>query len=71
MPKITEEIWDKSKADLFAKVVASFQMAGLVAQVTARGLQHLPITLLEISTVALITCTGATFFFLVLEASER
>ena len=64
MPTITkEEIWDKSKADKFAKAVASFQAAWLVAQVIARGIQRLPITLLELSTVALITCTGAALFF--------
>lgn len=64
MPRITkEEIWDKSKADLFAKGIASVQVVWLVTQVIGRGIQHLPITLLELSTVALITCTGATFFF--------
>lgn len=64
MPKITKkEIWDKSKADMFAKTVAGFQAAWLVAQVIARGVQHLSVTLLELSTVALITCTGAALFF--------
>jgi hypothetical protein len=64
MPAITrEEIWDKSKADKFAKTIAGLQAGWLVAQVIARALQQLPITLLELSTVALITCTGATFFF--------
>ncbi len=64
LPAITkEEIWDKSKADKFAKTIAGLQAGWLVAQVMARALQQLPITLLELSTVALITCTGATFFF--------
>ncbi|KAL9635625.1 MAG: hypothetical protein Q9164_003339 [Protoblastenia rupestris] len=64
MPTITkEEIWDKSKADRFAKAVASFQAAWLVAQVIGRGIQRIPFTLLELSTVALITCTGAALFF--------
>ena len=64
IPKITKkEIWDKSKADRFAKTIASSQAAWLVAQVIARGLQHLPVTLLELSTVALISCTAATAFF--------
>lgn len=64
MPNISkEEIWDKSKADMFAKIVASFQAAWLVAQTIARAIQHLPVTLLELSTVALITCTGAALFF--------
>ena len=64
MPKTTkEEIWDKSKADRLTKIIASTQAIWLVAQVIARGIQHLPVTLLELSTVALITCTGATACF--------
>ena len=64
IPKITKkEIWDKSKADVFAKTIAGFQTAWLVAQVIARGIQHLAVTPLELSTVALITCTGAALFF--------
>ena len=64
MPQITKrEIWDKSKADGFAKTIASFQAGWLVAQVIARGIQHLPVTLVELSTVALLTCTVATAFF--------
>ena len=64
LPAITRaEIWDKSKADRFAKYVASLQAGWLVLQVVARAVQHLPITLLELSTVALITCTAATFYF--------
>ena len=64
MPKISRaEIWDKSKADMFAKSVASFQAVWLVAQVISRGIQQLPITLLELSTVALVSCTGAAVYF--------
>ena len=64
LPNITRaEIWDKSKADMFAKSVASFQAAWLVAQVVSRGVQRLPVTLLELSTVALISCTGAALYF--------
>ena len=64
MPRITRaEIWDKSKADIFAKCVASLQAAWLVTQVASRGAQRLPVSLLELSTVALVTCTGATLYF--------
>lgn len=64
VPLITRrEIWDKSKADLFAKLVASFQAIWLVAQTIARAIQRLPVTLLEVSTVALITCAAFTIFF--------
>lgn len=64
IPSITKkEIWDKSKADRLAKTIASVQAGWLIIQVIARALQRLPVTLLELSTVALLTCTGATFFF--------
>ena len=64
IPNITKkEIRDKSKADMFGKLVAGFQAGWLVTQVIARGIQHLPVTLLELSTVALITCTGAALLF--------
>ena len=64
LPRITrKEIWDKSKADRLAKTIAASQAIWLVAQVVARGFQHLPVTLLELSTVAIITCTGVTSFF--------
>ncbi|MCJ1276279.1 hypothetical protein MMC21_004084 [Puttea exsequens] len=64
MPKIAkDEIWDKSKADMFAKVVATFQAIWLATQVIARAIQHLAVTLLELSTVALMTCAGAALFF--------
>lgn len=64
MPSISKaEILDKSKADRFAKYVACFQAGWLVLQVAARAVQHLPVTLLELSTLALISCSGATFFF--------
>ena len=64
LPMISEkEIWDKSKADRFVKAVAFFQAIWLVAQVIARGIQHLAITPLELSTSALVTCAGATIFF--------
>jgi hypothetical protein len=58
-----EEIWDKSKADFFAKAVASFQVSWFVGQIIARAVHGLPITLLELATLALITCSGSTFFF--------
>ena len=64
VPSITKEgIWDKSKADRLTKVIAGSQALWLVAQVIARGIQHRPVTLLELSTVALITCTGVTACF--------
>ena len=64
LPKITKKaIWDKSKADRLTKTIAGSQAIWLVCQVVARGIQHLPVTLLELSTVALIACIAATSFF--------
>lgn len=50
-------------ADKFAKAIAVFQILWFLAQMVARGIQRLPITLLELATITIITCTGATFFF--------
>jgi hypothetical protein len=58
-----EEIWDKSKADFFAKAIAAMQVGWFVIQFVARGAQKLPITLLEVATLALISCSAASFFF--------
>ena len=64
MPAITRrEIWDKSKADKFAKAFACLQALWLVAEVVMRGFQRLAVAPLELSTVALVTCTGAAVFF--------
>jgi hypothetical protein len=52
-----EEIEDKGKADIFVKIVAVMQVIWLVLQSIARAVQHLPMTTLEISTLAYIPCT--------------
>src|ERR1700753_2358928 len=52
MPALTaKEIWDKSKADKFAKLLACLQIAWLSVTCAARAVQGLPISLLEIGTV--------------------
>ena len=64
IPRITrEEIWDKSKADFFANLIAFLQVAWFLVQLAARGIQKLPVTLLELGTLALLTCAGSSFFF--------
>ena len=64
IPTITkDEIWDKSKADLFAKVIAALQSAWFVVQIIARAMSRLPVTLLELSTITLMCCTAMTLFF--------
>ncbi|KAG0702529.1 hypothetical protein DFH29DRAFT_494496 [Suillus ampliporus] len=59
MPVITEaDITDKSKGDALSKGIAILQLVWFVAQLVARYFQNLPITLLEIDTlaVAALTC---------------
>ena len=62
MPSITkDEIWDKSKADRFAKLLACGQIGWLLIQCVARAIQHLPITPLEIATLGFTIPSFATF----------
>ncbi|KAG0694497.1 hypothetical protein DFH29DRAFT_992211 [Suillus ampliporus] len=58
MPAITEvEIEDKSKGDVLSKSIAILQLAWFIIQFVARYVQNLPITLLEIDTLALAALT--------------
>lgn len=59
----SQEISDKSKADGFAKALALAQSGWFAVQISARGIQHLAVTLLELSTICLMTCTAAALFF--------
>ncbi|KAG1895035.1 uncharacterized protein F5891DRAFT_1060368 [Suillus fuscotomentosus] len=59
MPVITEaDIEDRSKGDGLSKGIAILQLVWFVSQLVARCIQNLPITLLEIDTlaVAALTC---------------
>lgn len=58
-----DEIFDKSKADVFAKLIAGAQSGWFAVQIIARGMENLAVTLLELSTICLMTCTGAALFF--------
>ena len=49
-----EEIMDKGKADWLVKCMLGFQVLWLSTQCVARAIQHLPITPLEISTLACV-----------------
>lgn len=63
-PIITkEEIWDKSKADLFAKCVAFVQAGWLLCAMIGRAAQKLPITPIELFTIAFVVPTMATQYF--------
>ncbi|KAJ4292342.1 Squalene epoxidase [Kalmusia sp. IMI 367209] len=64
IPDISEKnIWDRSKADLFAKYVAFIQTGWLLCTTIARAIQKLPITPIELFTVAFIVPTLATMLF--------
>ena len=53
LPEVTEaEIWDKSKANGLAKTLILLQAAWMFIQVIARLAVRLPVTLLEINTIA-------------------
>ncbi|KAH8807781.1 hypothetical protein F5884DRAFT_857348 [Xylogone sp. PMI_703] len=58
-----EELHDRSNADWLAKTIALVQSIWFMMQICARINQHLPITTLELATVAFIGCTGLMYFF--------
>ena len=58
-----EEIWDRSKADTFAKLVACIQSSWMIVQVIARRCQGLEICPLELVTVAFVLCAAVSWYF--------
>ncbi len=63
LPTMTEkEIWDKSKADGFAKLLSCFQTAWFVIQIIGRAIQHLPVTTLELATLSFVVCTLSMYY---------
>ena len=63
-PDVTEStIWDKNKADGFARLITLFQITWFLVQSIGRAVQGLDISTLELSTLAFIFCTMNTFFF--------
>ena len=57
-------IWDKNKADGFARFVCIVQIGWFAVQAFGRCGQHLALSTFELSTLAYIFCTMNTFFFL-------
>jgi hypothetical protein len=55
-----EELLDKSKKDTVAKLITCFQVGYLIVQCIARGVQNLPVTTIELSTVAIVVCSIMT-----------
>ncbi|KAH0538934.1 hypothetical protein FGG08_004525 [Glutinoglossum americanum] len=56
-------IGDRSKADAFSKTFACVQSGWLVTQCIARLAARLPITELELATIAFVVCALAMYFF--------
>ncbi|KAL6718772.1 hypothetical protein ACLMJK_003006 [Lecanora helva] len=64
LPKISKEsILDKSKTDNFAKCITAFQVLCFTIEKLARLALHMPIALLEISTLAYIAVSAMVTFF--------
>lgn len=64
LPDMTaDEIKDKSKADSFAKFAAIFQGFWLIAQTIARLVQGLPLSQLELFTLAFVVSTAMSYYF--------
>ncbi|KAG6905872.1 hypothetical protein DXG01_017179 [Tephrocybe rancida] len=57
-----EEILDRSKGDILSKIIVLLQVSWFILQVLARAIQHLPITELEISTIAFAALNFVTYF---------
>jgi hypothetical protein len=57
------ELKDKSKSDVLAKVIALIQTLWFVAQCIARGVQHLPLTEIEVVTLAYTTVNVFIYYF--------
>jgi hypothetical protein len=57
------EIWDKSKQDTFTKVITAFQIGYLILQCSARAIQRLAITTLELNALAIVVCSLMTSSF--------
>ena len=64
VPTITkDEIWDKSKADVFAKGLAMLQGGWIIISACARVSQRLPLTPLELFALAFVVSTAMSYYF--------
>ncbi|KAK0440656.1 uncharacterized protein EV420DRAFT_1650408 [Desarmillaria tabescens] len=57
-----ETIEDKSKGDPFSKTISILQISWFIVKCIARAVQHLPITLLEMATLAFAGFSIITYF---------
>lgn len=61
-PDLTaEEIWDRSKTDSLARILAFFQAGWFIIQLLGRAVLGLSTTTLELATGAIVICTVGTF----------
>ncbi|ORY14270.1 hypothetical protein BCR34DRAFT_237540 [Clohesyomyces aquaticus] len=58
-----KEVNDKSKANWFNKTIAFFQISWFLIQVIGRAATHLPITALELFTLAYVVCALSAYCF--------
>ncbi|KAG2362834.1 hypothetical protein BDR07DRAFT_1283676, partial [Suillus spraguei] len=64
MPLVVEaDIEDRSKGDALSKGIAILQLAWFIIQLAARYVQSLPITLLELDTLAVAALTSIAYGF--------
>ncbi|KAG2070604.1 hypothetical protein BDR04DRAFT_1099910 [Suillus decipiens] len=64
MPVIVKpDIEDRSKGDALSKGIAILQLAWFILQLVTRYVQNLPITLLELDTLAVAALTGIAYGF--------
>lgn len=64
LPSITrDEVWDRSKADLFAKAATIIQSAWLIIGSIGRAASGLPLSPMETFTLAFIVSTIMSYFF--------
>jgi hypothetical protein len=62
-PRVSRrEVWDKSKQDTFTKVITAFQVSYLIIQCSARAVQGLTITTLELNALAIVVCSLMTSY---------
>ena len=62
LPEITvEEIVDKSKADSLSKFLSCLQALWMLVQVLGRVATNLPVTLIEVNTIAHVVCALITY----------
>ena len=63
-PMITEEeIVDRSKGDYLSKTIVLLQTTWFIIQCIARGVSKLPLTQLEVVTIAFASFTGIIYFY--------